>query len=391
MSSTLRELRAAAEPYKSFPTAVAAVVQAMFDRGAQGVRIDFGRHSVGQTSHFPTISCDVLWCSHADLLCAHNCDVQDKPAWVLAYVHHSEDFSAGNGHVFTFINIGQGDGVNKRQDRSCKRLVRDLANHLSPSEALHTVIIDEAGETRQLGKDLPGTVANGFRVDWPKNLIGFGRGGLTLKFGLVRVPITTFLARSQLPPQDRERLNILTHPWVNGVVELHAPDPELLRIPISTMPASNFDEEFYLGGYPATFMSPLLEIVRVVLQEMNKMVMTDLGDFCNGDGELVLDRNTYKLTCTDEMNLWRVEHVALAGYKRPWEPRYEISLNITFPIFRTIGPDRDEIMLVIWWQLAMWIQFHDNEIFAGEPDAQVRTNMIYLALRRENSERSWDE
>lgn len=39
MSDIVRELRAAAEPYKSFPKAVAALVTAAFDRGATQVKV----------------------------------------------------------------------------------------------------------------------------------------------------------------------------------------------------------------------------------------------------------------------------------------------------------------------------------------------------------------
>mgnify|MGYP001603223979 CR=1 FL=1 len=43
MSSDLQKLRDAAEPYKSFPKAVAAVIRALFDQGANNVTVAFGR------------------------------------------------------------------------------------------------------------------------------------------------------------------------------------------------------------------------------------------------------------------------------------------------------------------------------------------------------------
>ena len=52
MSSVLQQLRDAAEPYKSFPKAIAALVHAAFDRGATYVEVCFATNGEGDTNVF---------------------------------------------------------------------------------------------------------------------------------------------------------------------------------------------------------------------------------------------------------------------------------------------------------------------------------------------------
>lgn len=390
MSSTLKELRAAAEPYKSFPKAIAAVVQAMFDKGATQVTIRFNQHTVNMDSFYPTVFCDVEWFNLSDVVFFRAFHVY-KPAWALAHTHHAKDFRA-NDQSYAFVNLGMGEGVNPKQNRSAKRLIRELPRLLSPSETYNTIVIDETGTEHRLVKNVPSKVIDGLRVSWPEKLIGFGREGLILKFGAVRVPIGKFLERCQLEPEERKRLDILTHSWLQGIVEIAVTESRLVDIPVPPESADDFFDFFYRRGHAEQLARAILQIVpAVAMREMYKMVMVDLGDFSRNNGQLKLNNDSYVVMYADEVNLWRVEHVVLGGYSHPGESRHELLFNLTHPVFRTIGPGREEIMQVLWWQLAIWIAQNQPEVFAELAHFNLRVNAIYLALREQNPERSWDE
>lgn len=414
MSSDLAKLRAAAEPYKSFPVAVAAVVRAMFDRGAGSVRIEYVSAS---RDWMVWIKSDRPSFSRAELEQL----MTTEGSWIFAFVHHSEVFrlitpnaefvmdtdsfdgafwpwdeidprDAHNRLEYWFDGLGKGAGVNSKQDRSAKRLIRELPRHLSPSEAYHTVVIDEAGTKHSLVKALPSTVIDGLRVSWPEKMVGFGREGLTLKFGAVRMSMRSFIERLSLEPREREQLMLLTHPWLQGIVEVEVADPQMADLPVPPEPTDNFIDFFYRCGHAYQLASAILHIVPgVALREMSKTVNANLSDFCNQGGELVLEEYTYKLTCAEAVSLWCVDRVVLGWAHVPLgESHTQIYLNPTHPVFRTIGPDRDEIMQVIWWQLAMWVaqeQLESDEFANFSVDC---INNIYLALREQNPER-WDD
>jgi hypothetical protein len=422
MSSELAKLRAAAEPFKSFPKAVAAIVRAAFDRGATQVEVRFDIDGEsGDTSVW--IKDDGYDLTHAQqtvLVSLRQASERSFPDNIgLTFVHHAYGLIVIRGERLVqvnleqgvedpeeaplkhfshqvgigFIALGKGNGVNPRQDRSAKRLIRELPRLLSPSEAYHTTVIDESGKEHALVKNAPSTVIDGFRIAWLEKMIGFVGEGLVFKFGAVRVPMSTFLALSLLPPEERERLNILTHPWLQGVVEITS-DPDVLSIPVPPKAADNFNRSFYETGFAVTLARVIAQILpAVVVREMNKTINLDLSDYGNSEGELTLDGRTYKLSCADELNLWRVQHVVLGGAHTPeGEEAVTILINPTHPVFRTIGPDRDEIMQVIWWQLAIWIaSWEQPEVFEELKSINLRINGIYLALRAQNLERDWDE
>ncbi|MBI4591948.1 hypothetical protein HY733_00675 [Candidatus Uhrbacteria bacterium] len=390
MNSTLAELRATAEPYKSFPKAVAAVVRAMFDHDAKRVEIVYGfwakDYSVIEiVADRPVF----VGSSIGDLIEKANMDRSFN--WTLAFIHHGVNVAVDNDR-YRISGLGEGEGVNPKQDRSAKRLVRELARHLAPRESLNTTVVDESGIMHKLVENFYSTVIGGYRISWPEKMIGHGHEGLILKFGSVRVSMGRFLGRLTMKELDRKLLNILTHPWLQGTVEIEVADVQFAKVPVPTNSMHNFDEVFYHDGHAATLGRALLGIMPgVALREMNKTVTADLGDFCKTDHELVLENHTYKLVCTDEFNLWRVEHVVLGviGATHLWN-QHEMLINVTHPVFRTIGPNRDEIMQILWWQLAIRIAMDPPEGFEEEKNINLSTTQIYLALRRQNPERWGD-
>ena len=399
MSSVLNELRAAAEPYKSFPKAIAALVRAAFDRGATYVEIKFGINGEGNTNVFVKDNGRELTHAQQTALVAlrQACDRLFPDNIGLTFVHHAiemrvirsgrcvavdllqgvenpEEFQVDFLHhpvEIGFIALGEGEGVNAKQDRSAKRLVRELPRLLSPGEAYNTTVTDEDGNTYKLVKNIPGAIISGFRIDWSEKMIGFGREGLTLKCGAVRVSMATFLARSQMIPEERERYNLLIHPWLHGVVEV-TPPPELIHIPIPTVAADNFSEEFYLQGHAVTVARPFLEmILAVVWTQIKKTIVNSVSDFARS-GKFDLAGHRFSVvyaTCAEifEQGQGRVLWRDLNAHKDD----LTLYLDPTHPVFWTVGCTYQEIMQIIWWQLAMWIQFHNQKVFPGEPDAQV--------------------
>lgn len=418
MRSDLATLRAAAEPYKSFPVAVAALVHAAFDRGAMEVKAIFEESDVSLDLWI--FAKDVLL-SHADmskiidLRAASTSPFPDNIG--LAFIHHVRELMVYGGHrcmsieleavtespedhyipdeqtwAIGFLGLGQGEGVNPKQDRSAKRLVRELPRHLSPREAYRTIVIDEQGTEHKLVKSLPSTIIDGLRVSWPERLVGFGREGLTLKFGAVRVSMRSFVQPLILGPAERKQLMLLTNPWLQGIVEIEVADSQVAGIMIPPRPGDNLSNFIIPSGHAERLARAILQIVpAVALREMNKIVNADLQDFCNDQGELKLSDHTYEVKCADESHLWRVEHVALGDMwtSQTVPTKHGVWLNATHPIFRTIAPDREEIMQVIWWQLAMWIAQHQYKVFEADHFLH-HVNQIYLALREQNPER-WDD
>ncbi len=385
MSSVLNQLRAAAEPYKSFPKAVAAVIRAMFDRGAKKVEIAFGRDD---GSFEPLLN---IFADHAVFQYFENRDLIIEARergglnWALSFIHHSENSASGE-RLFQFLNLGQGEGVNAKQDRSARRLIRELPRLLSPREAYNTTVTDENGKTFKLVKDVQGTTVDGFRIDWPEKMIGFGREGLTLKFGAVRVPIGMLLGRLEIPGEVRQTLNILNHPWLQGVVEITV-DINYDKTPIPTVAADQFSEDFYLQGHATTLARAMAwSFPVVVVRELSSVISRAMSDFVE-EGRFTMAGITYQVSCATSTEvqlgnrrvLWIVEDTG-GGH-------FQLHLDATHQVFRTVGPDREEIMQIIWWQLAMWIAQNRPEICSNDTDFASRATQIYQSLRSHNPER----
>ncbi len=240
------ELRRLAEPYKSFPPAVAAVVSAMFDRGARSVLVTFCRSEALRIL-------DVREVVPLDDLVRHRefsaQDAEDpSQRWRLAYLHHSR-YSSDFGTCYRMVELDRGEGVNPHQKRTAKRLARALPQLLSPYEAYHTTVVDESGNTHALLKGPPpASMVDGWEIDWPEKLIGFG-DGLIIKYGHVRVPVASLLAHAMVDSRTESRLQILTHPWLQGVMEVMVsdqrdqrdiPTPELLALELGEPAASAY-------------------------------------------------------------------------------------------------------------------------------------------------------
>jgi hypothetical protein len=157
-TDSLARLRIAAEPYKSFPDAVAAVVRAMFEKGASKVTI----HS-SNGNRMLAIQCDVEWYNSDGLFpTILSPNLEDRPAWALAFAHHCEAFLP-ESHCFSFVNLGTCEGVDP-QDRSTTRLQLELPGLLEPKEAYHTFILDMDGREHRLITSLLTRTIDGLRV-----------------------------------------------------------------------------------------------------------------------------------------------------------------------------------------------------------------------------------
>lgn len=425
MSSVFQELRDAAEPYKSFPKAVVALIRAAFDRGATEVKV--GLYEQRSGSPCLVVADNGIQLTEAQQLeltsleQAAQCGFPDNIG--IGVVHHalelavhvddrimyaqleegrvvSRDFHSNpHAHVeICFLGLGNGEGVNPRQDRSARRLVRELPRLLSPSEAQGTTV-GENGETfslvpkggsKRIHKD-------GYAIDMPGEMVGYGSmGGLTLKYGPVRVTIAKFLSKVHLTNDEHEQLSILTSPWARGVIELtpHKSE-EAVLVPVPTHAADDFESAYYTfeGGGASSLARTLLAaaVPDALIHQMGKLLMDSVDVFATKSRPLTLGGKPYQIGYAIPSVIKQGQGLVLWKDPTSSEEETRLLVDVTHPVFRTIAPLDEVIMQVLWWQLAMWIQFHDQEVFAGEPDAQVRTNMIYLALREHNPERSWDE
>lgn len=275
-----KAIRIAAEPYKSFPKAVAAVVRAMFDLGAQSVLISFERGLNTRPYLCIVADRDVFSWSDLDAL---NGRTTSGPLFVLAAIriHHGVSISVSRS-FYELYGLGQGKGVNPHQKRTAGRLLHSLPALLSPFEAYHTTLVDEDGQEHALLKGPPAASrADGFEVDLPESFIWCGQDGLIVKFGAVRVPMQTLLSRAQLDLLQLDRLNILTHPWLQGILEVRIKN-ESLGIPVPTVSAQGFDSEDFGDWDMATELATVLlhaGVVDVAIARIGKVIDSAVSDF----------------------------------------------------------------------------------------------------------------
>lgn len=383
-----KAIRIIADRFKSFPRAVAEVVREMFDRGAERVRIFFEtvRGEPLLTLHVENevFSHDErkAWCDATDLA--------SLPTWLSAYVHHGRECEL-TWLTYTIKGLGMGEGVNPRQDRSAKRLVRALPALLSPHEAYRTVVVDENGSRHALLNEPPAaSMANGFEVSIPEKFIWVGGNGLVIKFGAVRVPVGKLLGATA-PMEDR-RLDSLAHPWLQGVMEVEMLDTSL-DIPIPTKSAEDFDEAFYADGHANTLVQALFHanIATVVLARIGKVIETAVqafaveGELQLGDQRYVVAQGNYLaiLDGADGQGIFRENPDSGFGVHYLW-------VDPSHPVFRTVKPMDEEIMQVIWWQLAMWIAQNQPEIYSEHTQLATRVTDIYLNLRLQNRKHTDD-
>lgn len=391
MNSDPATLRDAAEPYKSFPVAVAAVVRAMFDKGAKWVRIAYDSTQIGQP-RLLRVTCDAWWCKGGDLLqAASHVDPDRRPAWALAFVHHSQRYETTD-ESFVFVDIGAGDGVNSKQDRSAARLVRELPRFLSPNEAFNTVVIDEADAEHRLAKNLRSTIIDGFRVSWPEKMIGFGGRGLTLKFGSVRVDMSGFIESLIRDDIEPAMLALLTHPWLRGTIEIEVIDPQKANISEPREADNNFSFHFYQSGRANRLAEMILRVVpTVVHQEIYRVIQGSVRHYAPRDaaydleyifgGLIISCASLDEIAQADRQIVWYVPDSSAKQHRVS-----RLFLDVTHPVLRTIDPSCEEIMHVIWWQLAMWIA-ENYYTFEKVAVYRLRVNEMYLDLRRKNPER----
>ncbi|MFA4845669.1 MAG: hypothetical protein WC654_03875 [Patescibacteria group bacterium] len=432
MSDIMRELRAAAEPYKSFPVAVAALVRAAFDRGATQVRISYSVRQAGiinlsirddgreltQTEQTAMVSLGV----------ASRCPYPGNIG--LTFVHHAGKLRVANRSrgmeveivsgeerieesgvteasktAITFWYLGAGNGVNAKQDRSAKRLVRELPRLLSPREAQGTTVMDETFATFSLTPQggFDRKFRGGYAIDRPGRMVGYGTmDGLVLKYGPVRVSLVKFLSKVHLNDDEHERLNILTSPWARGTIEL-TPTEEG-AVPIPTTAAEDFDNTWYehnemfrfpdLNGGASALARALLDadLPEMLIHQMGKLVVNALSEFASVERPLTLGGKGYQVSyATPEPEMIKKgEGLVLWEDPTPFSGYLRLLVDATHPVFRTVNPIDEEIMQILWWQIAMWIDL--NRSFIEKPDLRLASiTRTYLALRRENPRRDWDE
>ncbi|MFH1405307.1 MAG: ATP-binding protein [Patescibacteria group bacterium] len=77
-----------------------------------------------------------------------------------------------SGLVVTFEGLGQGDGVSLQEDRSCTRLVAELASYMDVFTARKVTIVDELGNSHKLAE--PPLIGTRVRLTRPKAISGVG-------------------------------------------------------------------------------------------------------------------------------------------------------------------------------------------------------------------------
>lgn len=378
-----KAVRAVAEPFKSFPVAVATVVREMFDRGANGVLLSFERDQDGLLTL--KIVADRAVFPWVEMGTSIGETDPDRFVVLMAVGLHHGVSATINADSYELHGLGTGEGVNTRQNRTAERLVRALPELLSPYEAYHTVVADEKGARRALLNGPPAaSIADGFEINWPEKMVGLG-GGLVLKFGAVRVPARELLRVAASNTPDR-RLDILIHPWLQGVMEVSVLDSRL-DIPIPTKPAEDFDEAFYADGHAAALVDALYyaHVATVVLTVIGRVIRTAVQAFAV-EGELRLGNQRYvvapgnplaTLDGGDSRGIFREDPNSGFGV-------HYLRVDPSHQVFRTVRPMDEEVMQVVWWQLAMWIAHHQPEVFQDESSLDALVTRIYLALRAQN-------
>lgn len=385
-----KAIRIIAERFKSFPRAVAEVVRAMFDRGAKSVLVSFERDQDGLPTLKIVADRNVFpWMEEGTSI--GETDPDRFVALVAVGIHHG-DSSTMTADSLTLHGLGTGHGVLPRQNRTPERLVRALPELLSPFEAYHTVVVDEKGARHALLNGPPAaSIADGFEINWPEKMVGL-RGGLVIKFGAVRVPARELLRVAASNTPDR-RLDILIHPWLQGVMEVSVLDSRL-DIQIPTKPAEDFDEAFYADGHAAALVDALYyaHVATVVLTVIGRVIRTAVQAFAV-EGELRLGDQRYvvapgnplsTLDGGDSRGIFREDPNSGLGV-------HYLRVDPSNPVFRTVRPLDEEVMQVIWWQLAMWIAHHQPEVFPDESSLDALVTRVYLALRAQNPKRGFDD
>lgn len=387
-----RAVRIAAERFKSFPRAVAAVVREMYDRGADGVLLSFERDLDGELTLKIMADRDVFpW---VEVKTSIGETDPDRFVALMAVGFHHGVSATITADSYKLHGLGTGHGVNPRQNRTPERLVRTLPALLSPHEAYRTVVVDEHGKEHELFKALPQSAkANGFEVDIPEKFIWVGDNRLVVKFGAVRVPIATLLSRAKLDQPQLARLSILTHPWLRGVMEVRVRD-ETLGVPVPTKSAEDFDHEDFGDWDMATTLANALlytNVPYVVASRIGKVIDSALSEF-DAHQELSLEGHTYLVHCADPSRMDDASDTRPVIYENEDAPEgvTELLVDATHPVFRTVHPMDEEVMQVVWWQLAHWIAMHQPDICPGEHGQIARVTRIYLELREQNPERGYD-
>ncbi|MBI4435663.1 hypothetical protein HY630_03255 [Candidatus Uhrbacteria bacterium] len=386
------ELRRLAEPYKSFPAAVAAVVRAMFDAGAETTRVEIGQD--GRNRRYCSIvrfgSAQSVQFRTTDAAIATKEFVDDlMMRWGLAFVHHSGRLVL-SPHRYEMNGLGEGEGVNPRQDRSAQRLMRELPKLLAPFEAAHTTLVDEDGNEHRLLKEPPSTLRVGaWEIDLPEKMIGWG-DGLVVKFGHVRVPVSELLARVTVDPRTEfPQLQILTHPWLQGVMEMRV---MYNSRPVELSPTrllAELDERVARAYGPCANLARMLLYAHVpglAMSRLGKAVESAMSDFQGEDGFFHEGRR-YRIRCADLQEIAGGFGQVLWEGSGSTETAPPLLLDPSHEVFLTVGPDDDELMQIVWWQLAAWIAEDLHASRGGKYDPVGNMTRIYLSLRRLNPER----
>ncbi len=246
MKPDLRTIRQRTEPWKSFPDAVAALIADSCRRGASRVSVQFGDNgALYVMDDGIAVSDDEL----RGLL-----DRLETVAPLFGFVHHAgyvhvktmttsvqlssaleiPEFgpvgfnvcAPGTTHMVAWMRLGEGDGVNARQDRTAARLVRRLPTLLAPSHAAKVTILDEAGNRHVLPvAETMTEMVDGYELTYPATLTSvplMGQGG-ELRLAYNGGVVTMFEFATERLPLLKFGLVHLRSPWLRGVIEVREP------------------------------------------------------------------------------------------------------------------------------------------------------------------------
>lgn len=422
----------AAAPFKPFAAAVAAVARDMFAHDATHVMIEFGTDA--DRRPYVDIRSDRAPLEKAELSAlfpVRFVNVEDAPAWVLAFTYHSEllsvelqnrgfihdmdDFitqaandlppqwrlrTARNTVTVRFWGLGQGPRcVNRLTHRTPEALVKGLVRYLSARELRHVEIRDENGGVHlAAGKGASSTTQNGYDIYWPARMVDVGTisdpSPLILQCGGVRIPMATFLGRVVLDEVEQRWARPLLSPWASGVLEVQPRRSD--SVPILPGPLTDFPDDFYRpGGVDVkTLARAIIEssVPEKVIIDMIGVVGLAMRPYVGEDNALFLHERRYTIQCAtphevltgagDHRAMWLDRKVGPVGER----------VMMVDPTHRIFGLERtlDGIMQIIWWQLAVWIQVREHDVFPEllRGDSFARKDAIYLALRDQNPRRS---
>ncbi len=243
-----RVLRQATEQWKSFPSAVAAMITDAAARGATRVDVVYERDGTKTNLHVGDDGSAIADAAHlrnptyvghsiplmpgyASAHHAAGCSITSGNYVTVTEMHNADGLDTGcsnsrklaTGADILWRDLGNGPGVNPQQDRSAARLAKSLGALLTPSMAAMVAIIDENGHSQILvvGKMMRELVS-GYTFVYPTRMTDVS---LMEQDGELRIAVDGRITSmrefiSRLPPRFVLALKPLTSPWLRGTIEV---------------------------------------------------------------------------------------------------------------------------------------------------------------------------